>query len=67
MKLVWKIVITVVLVMLAIGLVAVAIGLFTGGSIDRMLELTLGGRENFFLLLGSLKDELADIFKAYFG
>lgn len=59
----WKIILTVVLVLVILGVVLGAIGYFTGGSVDRMIEVVFGGREALDLMLSVLKQQLAEIFK----
>ena len=59
----WKIILTVVLVLVILGVVLGAIGYFTGGSVDRMIEVVFGGREALDLMLSVLKQQLSEIFK----
>ena len=59
----WKIILTVVVVLVILGVVLGAIGYFTGGSVDRMIEVVFGGREALDLMLSVLKQQLAEIFK----
>lgn len=61
MKLVWRIVGTLSLVLLVLGLVAIAIGLFTGSSLDRMLEVLFGGKDTFIMMIELLREELLGI------
>ena len=59
----WKIILTVVLVLVILGVVLGAIGYFTGGSVDRMIEVVFGGREGLDLMLSVLRQQLSEIFK----
>lgn len=57
MKTVWRIVIVIAAALLILGIVAAAIGYFTGGSAERMIETLFGSREVFSLTLELLRDE----------
>lgn len=61
MSKIWKIVSTAALVLIVIGAVLACVGLVTGASTDRMIELIFGGREALELILQVLKDELGSI------
>ena len=61
MRTAWRIVGTIVLVLLVAGIVAAGIGLLTGASLDRMMENVFGGWEAFNLALDVLKQELGGI------
>lgn len=58
----WKIVLTLVIALVVLGIVLMAIGYFTGGSVERMIEVVFGGRESLELMLDILKRELGEIF-----
>jgi hypothetical protein len=59
----WKIILIVVMALAILGVVLGAIGYFTGGSVDRMIEIVFGGRETLDLMLSVLRQQLAEIFK----
>ena len=59
----WKIILIVVMALAILGVVFGAIGYFTGGSVDRMIEIVFGGRETLDLMLSVLRQQLAEIFK----
>ena len=59
----WKIILIVVVALAILGVVLGAIGYFTGGSVDRMIEIVFGGRETLDLMLSVLRQQLAEIFK----
>ena len=59
----WKIILIVVMALAILGVVLGAIGSFTGGSVDRMIEIVFGGRETLDLMLSVLRQQLAEIFK----
>ncbi len=61
MKVIWRIVSMLALVLFVLGLVAIAIGLFSGGSLDRMLQVLFGGRDSFMLIVELLGRELASL------
>ena len=61
MKTVWRIVIVIAAALLILGIVAAAIGYFTGGSAERMIETLFGSREVFGLTLELLRDEAASV------
>lgn len=62
MKSIWRMVSSVVLALIILGAVAVGIGVFTGGSVERMIELVFGGREALGQMIELLKTELGLIF-----
>ena len=57
MKTVWRIVIVIAAALLILGIVAAAIGYFTGGSAERMIETLFGSREVFGMTLELLRAE----------
>ena len=59
----WKIILIVVMALAILGVVLGAIGYFTGGSVDRVIEIVFGGRETLDLMLSVLRQQLAEIFK----
>ena len=62
MRHIWKLVLLVALVMLVLGAACAAIGLLTGASVERMIEVFFGSRETFDLALQLLRDELSSLF-----
>ncbi len=62
MKVIWKIVGIAVLALVVLGAVCGAVGYFTGGSVERMVEIFFGSREGLDLVIKLLKDELAAMF-----
>lgn len=61
MKQIWKIVLIAVLILIVLGMVCAAIGLFTGASVERMIEIFFGSRETFELAIDLIRQELANI------
>ncbi len=61
MKHIWKLVLIIVLVLIVLGTACAVIGLFTGASVERMIEVFFGSRETFELAIDLLKQELASI------
>ncbi len=62
MKAIWKVIALIALALIVLGAVCAAIGYFTGGSVERMIEVFFGSRETFELVLQLLREELASIF-----
>ena len=66
MKTLGKILVVIAVVLLALGLVCAAIGYFTGGSVERMIELFFGSRETFLetvkLLWSQLREQILGLF-----
>lgn len=62
MKRIWNIVLTIAAAALGFGIVCLLVGSFTGGSVDRMIELIFGGREGLDLVLDLLKSQLGGMF-----
>lgn len=58
MKRIWNIVLITALALIVLGAVSAMIGLFTGASVERMIELFFGSRETFDLTIEMLKQEL---------
>ena len=61
MKHIWKLVLIIVLVLIVLGTACAVIGLFTGASVERVIEVFFGSRETFELAIDLLKQELASI------
>ena len=61
MRTAWRIIGTIVLILLVAGLVAAGIGLITGASLDRMVENVFGGWDALNLMLDVLRQELGGI------
>lgn len=61
MRTAWRIIGTIVLILMVAGLVAAGIGLITGASLDRMVENVFGGWDALNLMLDVLKQELGGI------
>ena len=61
MKQIWKAVLIVVLILMALGAVSAVIGLFTGASVERMIEVFFGSRETFDMTIEILKQELLNL------
>ena len=61
MKHIWKFVLIVVLALIVLGTACAVIGLFTGASVERMIEVFFGSRETFELVIQLLEQELASI------
>lgn len=62
MKKIWNIVLTIAAAALGLGIVCLLVGSFTGGSLDRMVELIFGGPEGLDLVLDLLKSQFNGIF-----
>lgn len=61
MKQIWKIVLMIVLALIMLGAVCAVIGLFTGASVERMIEVFFGSRETFDLTIDLLRQELTNL------
>ena len=59
MKSIWRVVATIVLTLVILGAVALGIGIFTGGSVERMIALVFGGMDQLLRLAGMLQRELS--------
>lgn len=59
---IWRVVSSLVLALVVLGLVAVAIGMFTGGSVNRIMELVFGGADSFWQMVEMLRNELQLVF-----
>ena len=59
---IWRVVSTLVLALVVLGAVALAIGMFTGGSVNRIVELVFGGMDHLWQMAEMLKHELSLIF-----
>lgn len=62
MKHIWKIVLIVVLILVVLGAACAVIGMFTGASLERMIEVLFGSRETFDFFVELLRQELSGIF-----
>lgn len=62
MKKIWKIILIIVLLLVALGVVSAVIGLLTGASVERMIEVFFGSRETFDLVIQLLREELSQMF-----
>ena len=54
----WRIIGTVILIIIVAGIVAGGIGLLTGASLDRMVENVFGGWEAVELIVNTLLEQL---------
>lgn len=63
MKKAWTVIGTLILVLLAAGVVSAGIGLLTGASLDRMVENIFGGWETLKLYAELILGELGPLFK----
>ena len=61
MRTAWRIIGTIVLILLVAGVVAAGIGLITGASLDRMVENVFGGWDALNMILDVLRQELGAI------
>lgn len=61
MKQIWNTVLIIVLTLIVLGAVSAMIGLFTGASVERMIEVLFGSRETFDLTIEMLRQELLNI------
>ena len=62
MRHIWRLVLITVLVMVSLGAGCAVIGMLTGASTERMIEVFFGSRETFELAIRLLRDELAALF-----
>lgn len=58
MKVVWKTVLIITLVLVLLGMLAGIVGLATGGSVERMIDVFFGSRESFEMILRALREDL---------
>ena len=58
MRTAWRVIGTIVLILLVAGVVAAGIGLITGASLDRMVENVFGGWDALNMIIDVLKQEL---------
>ncbi len=63
----WRVVGIVVLVLIVAGIVAGAIGMLTGASLDRMVENVFGGWESLEIIVNALMQELGRYFPGLGG
>lgn len=61
MRTAWRVIGTIVLILLVAGLVAAGIGLITGASLDRMVENVFGGWDALNMIIDVLRQELGGI------
>ena len=61
MRTAWRVIGTIVLVLLVAGIVAAGIGLITGASLDRMVENVFGGWDALNMIIDVLRQELGAI------
>lgn len=61
MRTAWRVIGTIVLILLVAGIVAAGIGLITGASLDRMVENVFGGWDTLNMMLDVLRQELGGI------
>lgn len=61
MKTAWRVIGTLVLIILAAGIVAAGIGLLTGASADRMVENVFGGWDSLEMIIDVFRQELHGI------
>lgn len=62
MRHIWRLVLITALVMVSFGAVCAVIGILTGASTERMIEVFFGSRETFELTIRLLRDELTGLF-----
>lgn len=62
MKKLWSIVTTLAAILLGLGIVCLLVGFFTGGSIDRIVNLVFGGPEGLQMLIDSVKTGIFNMF-----
>jgi hypothetical protein len=62
MKKIWKVIAIIALALLVLSAAVAAIGLFTGGSVNRMIEVLFGSRETFDMMVDILKQEIGKMF-----
>ena len=61
MRTAWRVIGTIVLILLVAGVVAAGIGLITGASLDRMVENVFGGWDALNMIIDVLRQELGAI------
>lgn len=63
----WRIIGTVIVVLVVAGVVCGGIGFITGASLDRMVENIFGGWEALELILDVLMEELGGLLPGEYG
>lgn len=58
MKAVWKSVLIISLILVLLGMLAGIVGLASGGSAGRMIDVFFGNRESFEMILRVLGEEM---------
>ena len=61
MKVVWKSVLIISLILVLVGMLAGIVGLASGGSAERMIDVFFGSRESFRLILQVLREDLMNL------
>lgn len=67
MKHIWKLVLIASFILLVAGAAGAVIGLLTGASVERMIEVFFGSREGFDLVLQLLREELTGLAGSVLG
>jgi len=65
MRSVWKAVVITVLALIVLGAGCAAVGVLTGASVERMIEVFFGDRESFELVLELLREEMTHLFGSF--
>ena len=63
----WRIIGTIILIIIVAGIVAGGIGLLTGASLDRMVENVFGGWEAVELIVNNIMEQLEDAMPQQIG
>ncbi len=63
----WRVIGTIILIILLAGIVAGGIGLLTGASLDRMVENVFGGWEEFEAIANVFMGELDGLVPGQYG
>lgn len=63
----WRIVGTIILIIIVAGIVAGGIGLLTGASLDRMVENVFGGWEALEAIVNTVMGELGEMLPGQYG
>ena len=63
----WRIIGTIILIIIVAGIVAGGIGLLTGASLDRMVENVFGGWEAVELIVNTLMEQAEGIIPENIG
>ena len=61
MKVVWKSVLIISLILVLVGMLAGIVGLASGGSTERMIDVFFGSRESLEMIFRVLREDLMNL------